>query len=301
MGGPDGDRLTVWDPAERRLALELKGAFHDWAFSPDGRRLALASGPESTVLLCYLAGAAGVRRLPRRFRPWQLTFHQDGRRLAVASKDLPAEILDVETGAVSSLPLAGGTGSVAFDPDGRLLALGGLDGCIHLWDPERRTFRPVLKGHLAMVEVLTFSRDGRRLGSCSLDGTARLWDVARGEPQLSFAGRWLKFLDEGRRLAVMGGTDWRVYERVEQGELTTLAHSAAQVEFSPDGSRLAAARQDRDVQLWDLRALRRQLAAFDLDWPSPPFERAARPRSGSGPLRVALGPSPKTAQNWSDY
>jgi serine/threonine protein kinase/WD40 repeat protein/Tfp pilus assembly protein PilF len=260
MGGPDGARLTVWDLAERRLVLELKGAFHDWAFSPDGRRLAAASGPESTIILCDLAGGAEVRRLPRRFRPWQLAFHPDGRRLAVASKDLPAEIIDVETGAVSSLPLAGGTASVAFDPDGRLLALGGRDGRIHLWDVERRGFRPVLTGHPAEVEVLTFSRDGRQLGSCSFDGTGRLWDVARGEQLLSFTGRRLKFFAEDRRLAVMGGADWRVYERVEQGELTTLAHPAAQVEFSPApqaaaDSRWLATAGPAGVHLWDADTL----------------------------------------------
>jgi tetratricopeptide (TPR) repeat protein len=71
--------------------------------------------------------------------------------------------------------------------------------------------------------------------------------------------------------------------------------------FSADGSRLAAARQDRDVQLWDLRALRRQLAAFDLDQRGPLFEGTPRPRTPGVPLRVALGPSPKTAQNWSDH
>src|SRR5262249_35488853 len=170
------------------------------------------------------------------------------------STDLPAEIFDVETGAVSSLPLAGGTGSVAFDPAGRLLALGGLDGRIHLWDVERREFRPALTGHQAMVEALTFSRDGRRLRSCSLEGTARLWDVVQGEPLLRFAGQWLQFLAEDRRLAVMGGSAWGVYERVEQGELTALAHPAAQAEFSPDGRWLATA-GPAGAHLWDADTL----------------------------------------------
>jgi WD40 repeat protein len=111
-----------------------------------------------------------------------------------------------------------------------------------------------------MVEVLTFSRDGRQLGSCSLDGTGRLWDVTRGEQLLGFAGRRLKFFAEDRRLAVMGGTDWRVYERVDQGELTTLAHPTAQVEFSPSpeagaDSRWLATAGPAGVHLWDADTL----------------------------------------------
>ncbi|MDA1275773.1 MAG: hypothetical protein O2960_17275 [Verrucomicrobia bacterium] len=41
--------------------------------------------------------------------------------------------------------------------------------------------------------------------------------------------------------------------------------------FSPDGTRLAAAAETKQIQLWDLRWIRRQLAAMNLDWESPPY------------------------------
>jgi hypothetical protein len=39
--------------------------------------------------------------------------------------------------------------------------------------------------------------------------------------------------------------------------------------FSPDGNLLAAAMMDHTVQIWDIRAIRRQLAAIGLDWETP--------------------------------
>jgi hypothetical protein len=41
--------------------------------------------------------------------------------------------------------------------------------------------------------------------------------------------------------------------------------------FAPDGTRLAAATDGRAVQVWDLRAIRRHLAAMHLDWDLPPL------------------------------
>lgn len=43
--------------------------------------------------------------------------------------------------------------------------------------------------------------------------------------------------------------------------------------FSPDGDRLAVATTGDQVQLWDLRLVRQQLAALGLDWDRPPGHR----------------------------
>jgi WD40 repeat protein len=74
------------------------------------------------------------------------------------------------------------THSVAFSPDGRLLAGGGEDNKVRLWDPATGQRIGILSGHTERVGSVAFSPDGRLLASGSDDKTVRLWDPATGQP-----------------------------------------------------------------------------------------------------------------------
>ncbi|MYQ68066.1 WD domain-containing protein, G-beta repeat-containing protein, partial [Streptomyces sp. SolWspMP-5a-2] len=118
------------------------------------------------------------------------------------------------------LPHSGFVWSVAFSPNGSLMATGSAAGNVLLWDPvTRQAVGKPLPGHTTTVRSVAFSPDGGLLAAASDIGTVRLWDPA-------------------------------TYE--EAGALPTKKQEGVTaVTFSPDGTLLATASYDRTVRLWD--------------------------------------------------
>ena len=71
--------------------------------------------------------------------------------------------------------------SVAFSPDGSILASGSWDKTVRLWDTQTSNHLRTLEGHTDSIWYVIFSPDGSTLVSAGLDDTVRLWDVGNGE------------------------------------------------------------------------------------------------------------------------
>jgi WD40 repeat protein len=244
------DRIVhLWDVATSKDLAQLKGHRHPLqavAFSPDGRMLA-SGDAQATLRLWDLKTNTEVHHIDVKSGAdhLALAFTPDGKTLACAgawndSSFLPPGGINVQ--GVEMTPKHGylvllwdvATGkelrrfaglkdkakSVAFSPDGQLLAAGSADGKLCLW--EASTGREVLYivAHPDQADVssngapcVAFSPDGRVLASGSTDQTIRLWDVTNAKELARFhadgAVNSLVFTRDGKTL-VSGGGDTTV-------------------------------------------------------------------------------------------
>jgi WD40 repeat protein len=258
---PDGKRLAVVAPTLLKPGIEVKmwdtangkavssfpagGFVSRLAFSPDGKRLALASLRE--IHICD--AGTGERRVTLRHEQanvTELAFRPDGRWLATGGATVKdgriqgeVRLWDAATGKEVRRfrPQEGQILSVVFSRDGRRLAAAGTYRVV-VWDPasggELQSFR------LTPALMAAFNADTRRLAASGLDGQVTLWDVSTGQQVLSLKGfggalRALAFSPDDTRLAACGveGTEARIrvwdarpLPRNEDGGLASGAASA---------------------------------------------------------------------------
>jgi serine/threonine protein kinase len=168
----------------RTPSLTLQG-HTDWvlavAWSPDGQRLATASG-DSTARVWDATTGTCLRTLQgHTHRVIAVAWSPDGQRLATASWDNTARVWDATTGTCLRT-LQGhtmGVNAVAWSPDGQRLATASSDNTARVWDATTGTCLRTLQGHTEAVGAVAWSPDGQRLATASCDKTARVWDISR--------------------------------------------------------------------------------------------------------------------------
>jgi WD40 repeat protein len=286
------------------------------AFLPIGLAWHLRFEPSGDLLT---SGSLGVRRWPIRLdcdrgecrigppRPLPLppgdcdiAADRSGRIVALAHYDLVFVATSDRTIPVGPLD---DCRSVAVSPDGEWLATGTHDPGrgAQVWRIADLT--KVVELSLDYPTVVAFSPDGKWLMTGNLP--CRLWEVGTWrEAPLKIGGEGKCFSPDGRLVVVQDASriirlveieTGRTLARLESPDLCSVAAT-----FSPDGSRLVVTTHDGPaVHVWDLRAIRRQLARIGLDWDAPAYsddDLASPTLPPLPPLQVDLGPSPLTWQ-----
>jgi WD40 repeat protein len=267
-GGLDGT-VRLWDTASGQLRTTLThllGAIKCIAFAPDGRRLATGAGHIALWKDKKSSQFIGNIYEPGLVRVWDLMAGKEERTFRAH---------------------VGGLDSLAFSPDGKLLATVGGDGA-RLWDAatgkELALFRePVgLKhaqallprpGHNAVLVHLkhqnifrkpmcqscsvAFSPDSKALAVGQVNGVARTWDVATLKERAIFPGQGgavhgVAFGRDGNSLITAGAEGVRTWDR-RTGQLRAAlpGHKGVfALALSADGRTLVTGSLGRSVKVW---------------------------------------------------
>ncbi|MEH1808823.1 NB-ARC domain-containing protein [Nostoc sp.] len=157
----------------------------------------------------------------------------------------------------------GGIFSVAFSPNGKLLATGDTNGEIRLYEVANSQQLLTCKGHAGWVWSVSFSPNGQVLASGSNDQTIKLWDTSNGQCFKTLEGhtggvRSVTFNSDGQVLA--SGSDdqtvklWNTTTGKCIKTLQEVGCSVWSVAFSPKNYILASGNDDYKVRLWDINS-----------------------------------------------
>lgn len=251
-----------WNLPEGATARLGKGKLQDFQFSPDGKRIAVASwvgiwvydaitGKELNLLSIHNHEANCV------------AFSPDGDLIAGGGLG-DVLIWDSKTGSLMKILKGPRTSvnSVVFSPDGKIIAagsaVGSQEGVIFLWNTSTGELIKLLEGHKTEVTCLSFNADGKILASGAAgyerDSTIRLWNVATKRQikildiQPASGITSLSFSPDGNKIACTGGYSGSHYPEIHLWDVTTgtkkktfIKHedNAISVAFSPDGNTIA--------------------------------------------------------------
>jgi WD40 repeat protein len=298
--------IQLWDAASgKKLAVvpeQGEPLFQTGGiFQPDGSGLIISSprGLYRWPIERVQGATNGIRFGPRtpllaegKYGP-AFDITRDGRFLVTLNSNGTAALVFDLANPASPITLGSDSNlldSVALSPDGRLVAIGAEQASrVQVWDVAGHRVKELPMPPSTSVTV-AFSADGRWLAASG--GTTpvyRLYRTGSWDLRLELTGSQDQLAEPGLGAFSPDGEIWAIGNPPYNTHLYSTAtgrrfaileppHQAqiASLAFSPDGATLAVLQRDSVVQLWDMRYLRQELAALNLDWDLPPYPPALR-------------------------
>ncbi len=282
---PDGTRILTSD-ADGTVAkifdIDISGDaevanlpatpnFGDVEFMPDGVHVARQVSEDRFIAIWDLETGRTVRRIgppgswSYGFTQAQFEVSPDGASIAAMSGDGEAGVWDIASGdRLFAIPEDELVSLVDWSPDGKHVIMASLHGWARILDRTGRTIQVLREDDGYEAVGATFSSDGRFVAlSASPDGEVpnleprtKIWDVERGQVVSTIVGNtsgWSAFSLDGSRIVTT--TDpagpATVWDVMTGTLLAVLDGVVTNVDYSPDGSRIAAAMRDDTVRLFD--------------------------------------------------
>ncbi len=249
-GGAD-QTLRVYTLADGKVAgsLKLPGEVRVLAFTPNN--LALVGATTGKTLSAWSVPFTANQPIVKDFLdPVQgfttpdlladITIAADNASIYSAGGDKALHVYRLASPAPTrNFPHPSVVDTVAFQPNGTLLASGGHDGKIRLYDLVKNALVKDITAHIKIVEKnnvpqpiysIAFTPDGKQLLSCGYDGSIKLWNVPAGTMIREFKAYDMKDFDKGHQEPVYAAV------------------------VSPDGKFLATGSSglERGIKIWNV-------------------------------------------------
>ena len=232
------------------------------AFSPDGQRIASASGDQTAQVWDATTGDHLNIYSRHSDSVYAVSWSPDESRIVSASYDKTVQIWDATFGdpIYTYRGHSSWVWTASWSPNGRRIASGGGDSTVQVWNSAGDGQRIIYTGHTAPVYAVAWSPDGSRIASAGGDGTVQIWDAVNGNRLSTHRGQsvsiWaLAWSPDGKRIASAG--DDKTVQIWNAGDASHLFVYPGHTDFvytvawSRDGKRIASAGDDKTVQVWD--------------------------------------------------
>ncbi len=149
--------------------------------------------------------------------------------------------------------------SVAFSPNGKILASSSADRTLKLWNTTTGELLHTLQGHSSWVNAVAITPDGKTLVSASADRTIKLWNTTTGELIRTLEGHSgsvmsLAISPDGKIIA-SGSADQTIklwYMNGSEAIATWKGHSdwVQAVAIAPNGKTFVSGSRDGEIRIW---------------------------------------------------